>query len=176
MGEIDPDQSRDVPSRAQAARLRQAVRQHASLPRFQALVGLLAGLISISGAVYSFMRPLTPPLPSTGEVVALVQEARSARPLTGATVEVLTPKDAAIVTTLFTQNGRVRETLKEGIYRLRVTYPRFDPQVRQVLVLGGQTARVRIGLTPHPTPRPPAAEDAKHPIGQALGAIKRVFQ
>ncbi len=91
------------------------------------------------------------------------------RPLTGAQIEVLTPKDAAIVTTLFTQNGRARQALKEGIYRLRVTYPRYDPQVRQVLVLGGQTARIRIGLTPHP-------EEEKRTFSAGFGAIRRVFQ
>jgi carboxypeptidase family protein len=173
VGEVGLEPSREAASRAQVARLRQAVRQHASFSRFQALVGLLAGVISIGGAVFSYTRPLSPPLPATGEVVALVQAAPSARPLTGATIEVLTPKDAAIVTTLLTQNGRAQQTLKEGMYRLRVTYPRFDPQVRQVLVLGGQTARVRIGLTPRPDPRPPAVDTAKNPI---TDAIKRIFQ
>jgi carboxypeptidase family protein len=149
------------------------VRQHASLSRFQALVGVLAGVISISGAVFSYWRPLGPSPPATGEVVALVQAAPSARPLTGATIEVLAPKDLAIVTTLLTQNGRAQQTLKEGRYRLRVTYPRFDPQVRQVLVLAGQTAQVRIGLTPHPDPRPPAGDSTKNPF---TDTIKRLFQ
>jgi len=174
VAEIDLEQSQEAPSRAQVTRFRQTVRQHASLSRFQALVGLLAGMLSISGAFYSYTRPLAPPPPTTGEIVALVQDERSSRPLTGATIEVVTVKDAAIVTTLFTQNGRARQTLKEGIYRLRVTYPRFDPQVRQVLVLSGQTSRLRIGLALHPVaPRP---EEAKHPVSTGFGAIRRIFQ
>ena len=175
MAEVDLEQSREAPSRAQVARFRQTVRQHASLSRFQALVGLLAGMLSISGAFYSYTRPVGPPPTTTGEIVALIQEEHSSRPLTGATIEVVTVKDAAIVTTLLTQNGRARQTLKEGIYRLRVTYPRFDPQVRQVLVLSGQTSRLRIGLTPHPVaPRPP--EEAKRPVSTGFGAIRRIFQ
>jgi len=131
-------------------------------------------MLSISGAFYSYTRPVGPPPPTTGEIVALIQEEHSSRPLTGATIEVVTVKDAAIVTTLFTQNGRARQALKEGIYRLRVTYPRFDPQVRQVLVLSGQTARLRIGLTAHPVAPRPA--EAKRTPSSTFGAIRRIFQ
>ena len=173
VAEVDLEQSREAPSRAQGARFRRTVRQHASLHRFQALVGLLAGMLSISGAFYSYTRPLAPPPPTTGEIVALVQDERSSRPLTGASIEVVTVKDAAIVTTLLTQNGRARQALKEGIYRLRVTYPRFDPQVRQVLVVSGQTSRLRIGLALHPVP--PRPEEAKRPVSN-FGAIRRIFQ
>jgi hypothetical protein len=163
------ESSQEASGGAQIARLRQALTHHASFSRAQALVGLLAGLISICGALFSYLRPLAPPLSTTGEVVALVQVAHSMRPLTGAQIEVLTPKDTAIVTTLVTENGRARQALKEGIYRLRVTYPRFEPQVRQVLVIGGQTARIRIGLTPHP-------EEEKRTFSAGFGAIRRVFQ
>jgi Carboxypeptidase regulatory-like domain len=174
VAEVDLEESQEAPSRAQVARFRKTIRQHASLHRFQALVGLLAGMLSISGAFYSYTRPLAPSTPTTGEIVALVQVEHSSRPLTGATIEVVTVKDAAIVTTLLTENGRARQTLKEGIYRLRVTYPRFDPQVRQVLVLSGQTSRLRIGLVPHPVP--PRPEEPKNPVSTGFGAIRRIFQ
>jgi hypothetical protein len=79
--------------------------------------------------------------------VAIVQEARSGKAVTDATVEILTPKDA-LVTTLASASGEARSQMKEGAYRLRVTHPRFAPEVRQIQVIAGQTTQVHVRLAP----------------------------
>jgi Carboxypeptidase regulatory-like domain len=112
------------------------VRGHLSLSRVQALLGLIAALLSIGGALYGYLRPGR--AANTGDVVAIVQEARSGKAVTDATVEILTPKDA-LVTTLAAASGEARSQMKEGPYRLRVTHPRFAPEVRQIQVIAGQT-------------------------------------
>ena len=81
------------------------------------------------------------------EIVAVVQDARSGKAVTDATVEVLTPRDA-LVTTLGAADGEARSQMKEGPYRLRVTHPRFAPEVRQIQVIAGQTTEVRVRLAP----------------------------
>jgi hypothetical protein len=153
-----------------------AVRQHVSLSRLQAIVGLVAGVISVGGAAYTFFVPSRPP---TGTVVAIVQDARSEKPVPDATVEVLT-LDNAVVTTLSSDApGRARYALREGAYRLRVTHPRFGAEVRQVMVQAGQTSEVRVKLAP----RTAASPDRFSPVGAAeravnegAEAIRRLFR
>jgi carboxypeptidase family protein len=116
-----------------------------SLSRVQAISGLVAALLSISGALYGYLRPAR--VPHAGDLVAVVQDARSGRAVTDATVEVLTPRDA-LVTTLGATEGEARSQMKEGPYRLRVTHPRFAPEVRQIQVIAGQTTEVRVRLAP----------------------------
>jgi hypothetical protein len=88
-----------------------------------------------------------------GDLVAIVQDARSGRAVADATVEVLTPRDA-LVTTLGAGGGEARSEMKEGPYRLRVTHPRFAPETRQIQVIAGQTTEVRVRLAPRSTARP----------------------
>ena len=116
-----------------------------SLPRFQAIVGLTAGLFSIAGAVFSLPQFLKP-ASVTGELVAIVEDSKSQKAISNATIEILTPQNA-LVTTLTTNTfGRARQALPEGPYRLRVSHPRFSAEVRQIHVLPGQTAEVRVRL------------------------------
>jgi carboxypeptidase family protein len=116
-----------------------------SLSRVQAIFGLIAALLSISGALYGYLRPAR--APHAGDLIAVVQDARSGKAVTDATVEVLTPRDA-LVTTLGATDGEARSQMKEGPYRLRVTHPRFAPEVRQIQVIAGQTTEVRVRLAP----------------------------
>jgi hypothetical protein len=135
------------------------VRGHLSLSRVQAIFGLIAALLSIGGALYGYLRPGR--APHTGDVVAIVHEARSGKPVTDATVEILTSKDA-LVTTLPATSGEARSQMKEGAYRLRVTHPRFAPEVRQIQVIAGQTTQVNVRLAPR---------SAASPVGQAERAL-----
>ena len=78
-----PDGERDRESEVSASAIRQlirSVRAHLTLSRFQAIVGITAGFISISVGLYSYfhMRPATT---VAGEVVAVVQDARTGRPV-----------------------------------------------------------------------------------------------
>jgi hypothetical protein len=135
------------------------VRASLSLSRVQAIFGLIAALLSIGGALYGYLRPGR--APNTGDLVAVVQEARSGKAVTDATVEVLTPRDA-LVTTLGAASGEARSQMKEGPYRLRVTHPRFATEVRQIQVIAGQTTEVRVRLAPR---------TAASPLGPAERAV-----
>jgi hypothetical protein len=130
------------------------------LSRVQAVIGIAAGLISISGAVYSSMHATNPPL-AQGEVVAIVHQARSLKPVPGAVVEVYTPRDALVTTLSAREEGRVRHALREGDYKLRVFHPRYGVEVRQVQVQARHVSEIRIGLMPRalapPVPRPASA-------------------
>jgi hypothetical protein len=143
-------------------RLPEHVRAALSLTRFQAIVGITAGLVSIGVTAYSFLYLTVAPR-TGGELVAIVREARTGRPVPDATIEVLTPKDA-LVTTLTPKDGQARQALKEGVYKLRVSHPRFATEVRQVHVLAGQSAEIRLRLAPRPEKESP------------LDALKKIFR
>lgn len=171
--EVGPSETPSLPPRFSRV---WAVRQHVSLSRLQAIVGLLAGIISIGGAAYTFLAQSRPP---TGTMVAIVQEARSERPITDATIEVLTLDNAVVTTLTSDAPGRAHYALKEGAYRLRITHPRFGPEVRQVMVLAGQTSEVRVRLAP----RTAASSGRSSPVGAAeravnegADAIRRLFR
>ncbi|PYM03975.1 MAG: hypothetical protein DMD82_15745 [Candidatus Rokuibacteriota bacterium] len=115
---------------------------------FRTIVGITAGLLSISGALYPFVRPVKPLPVSTGEMVTIVQDARSAKPVPDATIEVLTLKDALVTTLTPLDQGRARQALKEGTYKLRVSHSQFATAVREIQVIAGQTAEVRVQLAP----------------------------
>lgn len=116
-----------------------------SLPRVQVVFSLIAALLSISGAFYGYLRPGR--AAHAGELVAVVQDARSGKAVTDATVEILTRKDA-LVTMLHAADGEARSPMKEGAYRLRVSHPRLGTEVRQIQVIAGQTTEIRVRLAP----------------------------
>jgi len=158
----------DVPSGA-IGRLIQYARAHLTLPRAHSIIGIIAGCISISLGLYSYLHLSKPAVPVVGEVVAIVQDARTGKPVPDATVEVLTLKDAVVTTLVPGAGGQPRGKLKEGTYRLRVTHPRFVAETRQVQVMAGQTSEVHLRLAPPPPPR-------AGPVDDALGAVKKIFK
>jgi len=103
-------------------------------------------------------------------MVSVVHEARTGRPVTDATVEVLTLKDAVVTTLAPGTGGQSRGKLQEGMYRLRVTHPRFVADARQVQVVAGQTSVVHVRLVP---PAPPPKQG---PVDEAVGAVKKIFK
>ena len=135
------------------------VRGHLSLSRVQAIFGLIAALLSIGGALYGYLRPGR--APHTGELLALVQEARSGKAVTHATVELLTPKDA-LVTTLGAATGEARSRMKEGPYRLRVSHPRFAT---------GQSTEIHFRLAPRPAPS--VLSPAERAVNEGVDVIKK---
>ena len=94
----------------------------------QAVVGLVAGLISIVGAAYSAVGTLRSA--PAGEIVATVRAAGTNKPLPGAVVEVATREDALVTTMVPADDGLARRTLSPGAYRVRVRHPAFDEAVR----------------------------------------------
>ncbi len=105
-------------------RLPERIRTALTLTRFQAIVGITAGFLSIGATVWGLLFASRTPATS-GEVVTIVQEARTEKRLADATVELLTSKDA-LVTTLQAKNG----------------------QVRQIQVLAGQSQEIHVRLAP----------------------------
>ena len=165
----DPSDAPDVATApAQRPGLFLRVRGHLSLSRVQAIFGLVAALLSIGGALYGYLRPGR--AAHTGDLRAVVQDARSGKAVTNATVEILTPKDA-LVTTLGVTTGEARSQMKEGPYRLRVTHPRFAPEVRQIQVIAGQTTEIHVRLAPRPTP--PVLSPAERAVNEGVDAIKK---
>jgi hypothetical protein len=115
-----------------------------SLSRAQAIIGALAGIVSISGAVISLVQYAHPG--NTGDLVAVVQAAGSRGAVIDATVEVLTPQNALVATLTPDATGRVTQELKEGVYVVRVSHPKYQADVRRVQVLPRQTVEVRANL------------------------------
>ena len=164
----DGEREREVEVSAGAIRrLIRSVNAHLTLSRFQAIVGITAGFISIGVGLYSYYHQ-RPVVPVTGEVVAIVQDARTGRPVADAAVEVLTLKNAVVTTLTPGAEGQARGKLKEGTYRLRVTHPRFSAEVRQVEVVAGQTAQVRLRLA--------QSSSRASPVDEAVGAVKKILK
>jgi Carboxypeptidase regulatory-like domain len=145
-----------------------------SISGLQAAVGLTAGLISIVGAAYSAVQIFKSP-PEHGEMVAIVREARTERPIADATIEVFTPQQALVTTLTPTSKGQIRHTLKEGPYRVRVSHPKFGAEVRQVVVQSGQTAEVRFQLVQRAGGSSPLGEAARA-VNEGVGTVQRFFQ
>ena len=132
------------------------------LSRLQAVIGITAGMISIAGMLYSTtLRYAMPPI-RQGDIVAVVQEGSSGKPVSDATVEIYTLENRLVTTLAPKQEGRARQGVNEGPYNLRVSHPKFTPQTKQVQVQSGQTSEVHITLVrPAPPPPPPRVTERK---------------
>ena len=86
--------------------------------------------------------------------MAIVLDARTEKPVPNAIVELGTPQ-GALISTLLAKEGLVRQTVKEGLYRMRVIHPKFGVEVRPVYVLAGHSQEIRVRIAPHPPPPPP---------------------
>jgi hypothetical protein len=142
------------------------------LSGMQAVVGFCAGLVSVGGVILPFAGVLRAS-PGYGEVVTIVQDVRSRKPVAEATIEILTPQDALVTTILLPEEGRVRRSLKEGPYRIRVSHPRFTTEARQIQVQAGQTTELRVAMGPRrmPPAAPPAAR-APEPARKPEAAVR----
>jgi hypothetical protein len=169
--------------------------RHPYLPHAQAIVGLLAGILSIGGFLYSYMWATTALPPNRGELIAVALDVRTEKPIPNATLEVLTVKDALVTTLTPDANGRARQTIKEGNYRLRAGHPQFTTEVRQIHVIGGNTAEIRVRLAPRvakPATAPPATppggtaktpplsspssgSDVGKAVEEGVSAVKKIF-
>jgi hypothetical protein len=147
----------------------------APLSRVQAVVGVLAGCLTIVGTLVSYTGLTKPPAPVQGEIVALVQLSSTHKPLPGASVEILTAQDAIVTTLTPEVDGRISRKLREGRYRLRVTHPNLMPETRQVEVYAGQQSEVRIGLSPRPLPRV-ARTMAVTTVESSPGPLRKFFK
>lgn len=95
-------------------------------------------------------------MPTRGDVIAAAVDARTEKVIPDAILEVLTLQEALVTTLTPDTGGRARHTIKEGSYRLRATHPRFNSEVRTIHVIAGNTADIRLRLSPRAA-RPPVA-------------------
>lgn len=142
-----------------------------SLSRVQAVIGLVAGIVSVTGALFSFTQFFRP-APGMGEVVAVVQEARSEKGVPDATIEILTPQNALVATLTPNSMGRARQSLKEGTYRMRVSHPHYAAEVRQIQVFSRQTVEVKVRLRAEASP---SVEQAGRAVTEGVRAMRRAF-
>jgi hypothetical protein len=142
-----------------------------------AIVGITAGGISVIGFVYSFLGSSTPKS-GFGDIVAVVQDAKTRNPVSDATVEILTGENAVVTTVISKDDGRARRRVKEGGYTLRVMHPRFGVATRKVQVDAGQTAEIQVALSPLPPPRASGSvpSSAAQTITEGVGAVKKFFR
>jgi hypothetical protein len=146
-----------------------------SISSLQSVVGLVAGITSIAGALYSAVRYVKPAA-GMGEVVAVVRSAATDQPISGATIEVVTPEDALVATLTPSEDGQARQALREGLYRVRVVAPRFDGQARAVQVQQGATAEIRFTLAQRDEGSATAGRGGRSgPVSKGLSATQRFF-
>jgi hypothetical protein len=132
-------------SEAEAAPVAPPPRATVTLAGFQTVVGLTGAMISILGTLMAVTGVFTAG-PGKGEVVAVIMEAKSDRAVSGAIVEILTPGKAPVATLPLNALGQASFVLVEGPYQLRVSHPQYAAAVRQLQVLPGQTAEIRVRL------------------------------
>lgn len=142
-----------------------------SLSRVQAIIGTLAGIASIAGAVLSLVQFAHPA--STGDLVAIVQTVGARGSVTDATVEVLTTQNALVATLTPDATGRVSQELREGVYVVRVSHPKYAADVRRVHVMPRQTVEVRASLRAAGSSSPTAIERA---VDSGVNAVRRALR
>ena len=113
-----------------------------SFSRLQTLIGLAAGILSIAGALAAFFKPA----PGKGELVAIVQDAKTGKTVPDATIEILTLRDAIVTTIKPNWSGKAQYPLDECHYRVRVSHPRYSPEIRDVQLISSQSTEIRIQL------------------------------
>ena len=131
-------------------------RLNISLSKVQAIVGLTAGILSITFTLAAFFKPAS----DKAELVAFVQDGKTGKALSDAIIEILTPRDALITTLTPDLSGKARYRLDEGHYHLRISHPRYRAEVRDVQLISKENTEVHVQLR------------ADAPLGDA---VRRLF-
>jgi hypothetical protein len=139
-----------------------------SFSKVQAVVGTLAGIISICGAAFSLIQSGHPS--NTGDLVAIVQTAGTRLSVSDATVEILTTQNALVATLTPDATGRAMQELKEGIYVVRISHPRYAAEARRIQVLPGQTVEVKASL------RAGSSSPIEHAVNGTVNAVRRALR
>ena len=138
-----------------------------SLSRIQSVVATLAGIATVTGVALSLMQFARPE--TTGQLVAIVQAAGSHRSVADATVEVLTTQDALVATLTPNSAGRATQELREGVYVVRVSHPRYATDVHRVQVVPRQTIEIRANL------RGGSSPPIERALNKGVGAVRRAL-
>jgi hypothetical protein len=109
------------------------------------LVSLAAGLVSITGALIAIPNFLKS-VHGKGELVAIVQDAKTGKALSDATVEILTPQGTLVTTLTPNSSGEASSALDAGRFRVHVSHPQFGDQTREVQVVSRESTQIRVQL------------------------------
>jgi hypothetical protein len=142
-------------------------RRALSLSRIQSVVAILAGVVSVAGAAGSVVQCTRPS--DMGSVAVVVRAAGSQRAVADATVEVLTTDDALVATLKPDALGRVTQHLREGVYLVRVSHPRYAADVRRVQVQPQQTVAVTTLL------RQGSSSALDRTVNKGVSAVRRAL-
>jgi hypothetical protein len=163
-------------------RLRARLREKVTLAGVRTGVLLVAASLSISGYVYTYFKAAS--APTEGELLTVVR-GRADMPLSDARIEVLTLSEAPVSSFSAAAPPGGPRILKEGTYRLRVSHPRYAPEMRLVQVIAGHTSEVRFKLSPRvvaaprPAPaalaEPSAVNEATRAVSESVESIKKMF-
>jgi hypothetical protein len=139
-----------------------------SLSRAQALIGTVAGIVSIIGAAFSLFQFVRPT--NSGELVAIVQEAGSHRSVADATIEILTLQNALVATLTPDSTGRATQDLREGAYTVRVSHPRYAAEARRIQVMPRQTTEVRANM------RAGSSSPIERAVNNGVNALRKALR
>jgi hypothetical protein len=138
-----------------------------SFSRIQSVVATLAGIASVTGATFSLVQYARPT--NTGELVAIVMAAGSHRSVSDATVEVLTTDNALVAALTPDAAGRVTQKLREGVYVVRVSHPRYAADVRRIQVQPRQTIEIKMNM------RAGSSSPIERAVSKGAGSIRRAL-
>jgi hypothetical protein len=148
-----------------------------SLSNVHTIIGTLAGIASIAGLAFSLVQ--TSPAattPNTGNLVAIVKASGGRQSVPDATIEVLTTQNAIVATLTPDATGRATQELREGVYVVRISHPRYAAEARRVQVMPGRTVEVRASLragSSSPTNHP---VNVDHALNGTVSALRRAFR
>ncbi len=144
-----------------------------SLSRLQSIVAILAGSVTVAGAAFS-IAPVSKAT-GTGQFAAIVRAAGSQRPVPDATVEVLTSDNTLVATLTPDSAGRASGTLREGIYVVRITHPRYAADVRRIDMRPHQTIEIKAALRAGGSAPSGHSINVDRTVNRGVNAIKRMF-
>ena len=124
------------------------LKQRITLSKLQTIIGLTAGILSITFTLSAFFKRNNTPITSTtkAELVAIVKDSKTEKALSDAMIEVLTSENAIVTTLKPDWSGKARLKLGEGRYRVRVTHPRYRSEIREVQLVSNESTEVRLQL------------------------------
>jgi hypothetical protein len=107
---------------------------------------------------------------NTGDVVAIVRASGTRQSVPDATVEILTTQNALVATLTPDSTGRAMQELREGVYLVRVSHPRYAAEVRRIQVMPQQTVEVRASL------HAGSSSPIEHAVNGTLNAVRRALR
>ncbi len=137
------------------------------LVHVQPAIAVLTGLVTLGGAAYSVIKYFAPTA-DTGQIIAVVQEAKSGQAMADATIEILTPREALVATLKSDSAGRLSYRVKEGTYDVRVSQKGYTTVTKEVQVTPGNRVEMTVQMR--------TTGSSGSPLKQIGGAVKKIFR